>query len=195
MAWIIPGGRRRRERANRQDHYAAALEELQLDAMRAVMAKARQALDRDEFDVYKSLSSQVFEAGYFDLGPRSEGPEPLTRHERRLDNWRIATTIVLAGGLLVVLGLVLFTSTSSSTAAPFISLVSGLAGIALGWMFSGAGNSNVAKQVASRPKRLAAREAKETEPGPAPAVPAPAPAGPAPAPVTPAPTAQNPKST
>ena len=178
MAWIIPGGRTRKQRANRQNQLA----QLQLEAMTAVMGKARQALDRDEYDVYKSLSSLVFEAGYLDPELSSEGPELLTRHERRLDGWRIFTTIVLVGGLLVVLGLVLFTKTSTSTATPFISLVSGLAGIALGWMFAGAGNSNVAKQATTKPKRGTAKDTKENQPPPA----APPPAGPAAAGAAPA---------
>lgn len=181
MAWLLPGSRIRRQRAERQDRYAAELANLQLEIMKAVMAKAREALEHNEFDVYKSLSSQVFEAGYLDPGLSSETPEQLTRHERSLDGWRIVTTIVLVGGLLIVVGLVLFTKASTNTATPFISLVSGLAGIALGWMFAGAGNSNVAKRVAAGPKRGAAQKTTETQPAAAPAGPAPAPAGPAPA--------------
>jgi hypothetical protein len=149
---FIPGSRRRK-RALQQDQYAAELRQLQLEAMKAVMAKARQALEQGQLDVYQSLSSQVFEAGYLAPGPTSQTPELLTPHERRLDAWRIVTTIVLVAGLLVVVGLILFTKTSTSAATPFISLVSGLAGIALGWMFAGAGNTYAGKRIATKPKR------------------------------------------
>ncbi|HEY6479636.1 MAG TPA: hypothetical protein VIZ00_06390 [Streptosporangiaceae bacterium] len=165
MASLIPGGRRRK----RRDDYAAELGALQLAAMKAVMAKATEALGRNDFEAYKSLSSQVLDAGYLEPGLGREAPESLTQHERLLDGWRIVTTIVLVGGLLVVLGLVLFTKTSTSSATPFVSLVSGLAGIALGWMFAGAGKASVEKRVVARPKRGTAQDAKEGAPAPAPA--------------------------
>jgi hypothetical protein len=165
VAWLIPGGRSRRRQADREDRYAAELGELQLAAMKAVMAKAHEALDRNEFEVYSSLSSQVFDAGYQAPRASSDLQEPLTRHERNLDGWRIVTTIVLVAGLLIVVGLVLFTKTSTNAATPFISLVSGLAGIALGWMFAGAGNSNIRKRSETSPKRATRQPAAISQPG------------------------------
>lgn len=181
MAFLIPGGRGRRRQADRQDQYAAELGKLQLEAMKAVMAKAHEALGRNEFDVYKSLSSQVFEAGYLTPGASNEVQEPLTRHERQLDGWRIVTTIVLVAGLLIVVGLVLFTKTSTNAAAPFISLVSGLAGIALGWMFAGAGNSNLGKRAETRARRATGQSTVSPQAVAAPVPPvgaSPAPSGP-----------------
>ena len=61
----------------------------------------------------------------------------LTPHERVLDNWRIVATFLLIGALFTAI--VLAVLRSNNSAGPYISLSSGLAGIALGWMFANAG--------------------------------------------------------
>jgi hypothetical protein len=61
----------------------------------------------------------------------------LTPHERVLDNWRIVATFLLIGALFTAI--VLAVIENNKSAGPYISLSSGLAGIALGWMFANAG--------------------------------------------------------
>jgi hypothetical protein len=78
--------------------------------------------------------------GSLDLGGvNSNASNELTSHERFLDKWRIVITLVTVVALFTVVMLILFTGTSASSASPYVSLLSGLAGIALGWMFAGSG--------------------------------------------------------
>jgi hypothetical protein len=69
-------------------------------------------------------------------GPGNE----LTPHERFLDGWRVWITAGMLAALFAVVGLILFTKTAAAAATPYVSVLSGLAGIALGWMFASAGS-------------------------------------------------------
>jgi hypothetical protein len=68
----------------------------------------------------------------------SGNSDGLTSHERFLDGCRVAVTGLLILALFVIIYHVSTTATSSAT--PYISLLSGLAGIALGWMFTSIGS-------------------------------------------------------
>jgi hypothetical protein len=70
--------------------------------------------------------------------PRGDIPDLESRHEKFLDKWRIGITLVLVVALAVVVWLVVKDNNNNSAAAPYVSLLSGLAGIALGWMFANA---------------------------------------------------------
>jgi hypothetical protein len=66
--------------------------------------------------------------------------DTLTPHEKLLDKWRIRVTVILILVLFGVIANVVFTGEKSAqSATPYVSLISGLAGIALGWMFANAG--------------------------------------------------------
>ena len=121
----------------------------------ALLKKATEALDADKLDLFKALSSQALRSNGFGPALDGEGSSPspndtLTPHEKVLDRWRIVTTIILVLALFIALGFVLKSPTIAKTGTPYISLVSGLAGIALGWMFASAGNSNAARDSGTR---------------------------------------------
>jgi len=59
-------------------------------------------------------------------------------HEKFLDGWRIAITAALVGALFLVIVLILLRESVAASATPYVSLFSGLAGIALGLMFASA---------------------------------------------------------
>lgn len=67
--------------------------------------------------------------------------DSITPHEKLLDMWRILVTLALIAVLLVVIMFVVRYATKETAASvtPYVSLISGLAGIALGWMFASAG--------------------------------------------------------
>ena len=60
-----------------------------------------------------------------------------TAHELQMDRWRVRTTLAMVVALfLIILAAILYHGQSSGQAATgFVSLFSGLAGIALGWLF------------------------------------------------------------
>lgn len=126
------------------------LADWQYQAKAALLKKATEALEAGKFDVFKTLSSQALGSNSVDPtldggGARRTPDDTLTPHEKVLDRWRAITTIILVLALFVVLGFVLHSPTIVKTGTPYVSLVSGLAGIALGWMFASAGNSNAAR--------------------------------------------------
>ena len=139
-----------RLRMEQQDRLAT----LQFEAKSALLEKAKAALDANDLKLFNSLSKQAF--GAENVGPSlddSLGSSPgdtLTPHEKLLDGWRVVTTMALVLALFVVVALILLKSTATSTATPYVSLLSGLAGIALGWMFASAGGSNAAKRSRTR---------------------------------------------
>jgi hypothetical protein len=67
--------------------------------------------------------------------------DTLTPHEKFLDKWRIATTFCLILFFFAVIVYVVRFTTKDNAASvtPYVSLMSGLAGIALGWMFANSG--------------------------------------------------------
>jgi hypothetical protein len=67
--------------------------------------------------------------------------DTLTPHEKVLDNWRIAVTVILILVLFAAVAIVVFHPSGATSATPLLSLISGLAGIALGWMFANAGTN------------------------------------------------------
>jgi hypothetical protein len=73
------------------------------------------------------------------LGFTASLDDTLTPHEKVLDNWRIAVTVILILVLFAAVAIVVFHPSGAATATPLLSLISGLAGIALGWMFANSG--------------------------------------------------------
>ena len=61
--------------------------------------------------------------------------------EVSLDRWRVWVSLIMIIGLFLIVGLVIFSKVQNG-AAEYVSLMSGLAGIALGWLFgTGAASS------------------------------------------------------
>ena len=67
--------------------------------------------------------------------------DTLTPHEKVLDNWRVAVTVILILVLFTAVAIVIFHPSGAAAATPLLSLISGLTGIALGWMFANAGTN------------------------------------------------------
>lgn len=102
-------------------------------------------------------------------------------YERRLDSWRVFITILLVLALFALMIIIILKSINPGTATPYVSLLSGLVGIALGWMFA------TASQGRQRPP------SEPEPPSTAPAVSAPAVSPPAPTPSPPAASAGRPR--
>lgn len=57
-------------------------------------------------------------------------------YENRLDTWRVFITVLLVLALFGLMIIIILKSINPGTATPYVSLLSGLVGIALGWMFA-----------------------------------------------------------
>lgn len=123
---------------------ADALKELQ---------QARAQVEIDRLKAENEILTAVVEAakkGEFDKADKlktllsTSEPKPIeipdsveTDHQRFLDKWRVAITIILVVALFgVILADILDSAAKANGAGPYISLASGLAGIALGWVFA-----------------------------------------------------------
>jgi hypothetical protein len=151
-------GERAKLRMDREDQLA----KLRFEAMSALLQQAKAALEAGDLATFNSLSSQAF-------GPEPVTPAPdlelislapsdtLTPHEKLLDGWRVVTTVVLVLALFTIVAIALSTSTAATTASPYVSILSGLAGIALGWMFAGAAGASAIKRSGKGTSRTGAR--------------------------------------
>jgi hypothetical protein len=138
-------------RKQREDDLA----KLRAEAQSALLLKAKAALDDNKIKLFTSLSDKAFELANVgpavDDGNIDRSPDDVvTPHEKLLDAWRVFTTILLVIALGLIIGVVLLNSTAAKSGTPYVSLLSGLAGIALGWMFASAANPNAAKRSAKR---------------------------------------------
>ena len=113
----------------------AYLRQLKFEAQVELMSDTIAKLKEGKFTISDTglLGDELFKS--VGSGPSNT----LTPHERFLDRWRVWITAGTLVALFAVVGLILFTGTAAAAATPYVSLVSGLAGIALGWMFASAG--------------------------------------------------------
>src|SRR6266851_1818601 len=116
----------------RQGYHRYVLRNMQFRADEILMEKALQALKEGRLPEYSSLSGHALGTPQDDSEQKSEP----TAHERYLDVRRVWITAGLLGALFTIVALVLFKASIATTATPYVSLLSGLAGIALGWMFA-----------------------------------------------------------
>src|SRR5581483_11623800 len=105
-----------------------------LDLLYDEAKKASSTNDKDRFDalINKILNER----------DASDG-DPF--HELRLDRWRVWVSLIMIVGLFLIVGLVIFSKVQNG-AAEYVSLMSGLAGIALGWLFGTGAASSHRKQ-------------------------------------------------
>jgi len=116
------------------------------------------ALSAENLDLFFRLSAAGL--GVTDVGDAaSSNSDGLTPHEKVLDWCRVAITGLLVLALFVIIFHV--STTKSATATPYISLLSGLAGIALGWMFTNMGSPTGTKP-SPRERAQNRRKAKGT---------------------------------
>ena len=112
------------------------LEALRYQADHALLTMALEAFQRRDIDDFKTFYANVGSP----LKSESEPSDNLTRHEKVLDAWRICITMALVLALATAVFLVVRQTSPSGAAAAYVSLLSGLTGIALGWMFANSGD-------------------------------------------------------
>lgn len=112
--------------------------DLESVAQQLLLLRAIDALQQDDLKTYELLRGAA------------EGDGDMTEHEKYLDVRRVWITAGLVVALFAVVGIILLRSSIASTATPYVSLLSGLAGIALGWMFASSGAKGSKQPPASR---------------------------------------------
>lgn len=106
-------------------------------------------------------------AGVDSSGAGSGPADDWTPHEKYLDRARILVTAALVTALFTAVVLSLVLKSVAASATPYVSLLSGLAGIALGWMFASGAGSGSSSGRSRRPTAASTRSAK-TNPAPGP---------------------------
>jgi hypothetical protein len=104
-----------------------------LDLLYDEAKKASSNNDKDRFD---ALINKILDEKDTLAGDPS--------HEVRLDRWRVWVSLIMIIGLFLIVGLVIFSKVQNG-AAEYVSLMSGLAGIALGWLFGTGAASSLRK--------------------------------------------------
>lgn len=107
-----------------------------LDGEQVLIAKVFEAAKEGKFEDADRISKYLASPASPALSrgvPDSESP-----HEKALDGWRVAITAALVVALFTVVVIIVVQNSSTSAAAPYVSLLSGITGIALGWMFANA---------------------------------------------------------
>lgn len=110
-----------------------AATKIALDLLYEEAKKASSADDKDRFDV---LINKI-------LNERDVSASDPSR-ELGLDRWRVWVSLIMIIGLFLIVGLVIFSKVQNG-AAEYVSLMSGLAGIALGWLFGTGAASSLRK--------------------------------------------------
>jgi hypothetical protein len=116
--------------------------DLQLKAFELLLKEAQRAQEKGETERFQTLIEQILAHASQGTSVTIDNAEESVR-ERRMDYWRIGVTallvVVLFVTILYTVG-VLTSGTTQAAAAQYVTLISSLAGIALGWLF-GAGPS------------------------------------------------------
>ncbi len=123
-------------------------------AYRLMFDEARRAIDAGNEQRFDTVLSRLLD----EVRPESEGPtrsdllsEEETRREARMDAYRIATAILLVTALFASVIWALSQGGENGQAnAQYVSLISGLAGIAIGWLY---GSSSSARRLTKRSRR------------------------------------------
>jgi hypothetical protein len=139
-----PAGEQQSLEVVRQRAYELLLEEA---------TAAAKGKDQERFDAL--ISKLVFD----DVS--LEDSEPAA-HERRMDRWRVLTTAAMVAALVLIIVAAIFhkQTTGRQAATGFVSLFSGLAGIALGWLF-GTGGARVERRAPRAPRSRQAKPPPE----------------------------------
>jgi 1,4-dihydroxy-2-naphthoate octaprenyltransferase len=107
-------------------------ESIRLQARSLVLEEARRAFAEHDIERFDHLLDRL-------TGSPEAGPSAVLTHEIQresfMDRWRLALAAVLIVGLIVVVGLSV--AQDSEFGGDYVPLLSGLAGIAIGWLYSG----------------------------------------------------------
>jgi hypothetical protein len=107
-------------------------ESIRLEAQALVLEEARRAFTDRDVERFDHLLDRL--TGSPDAGPDAVLTHDIER-ETFMDRWRLALAAVLIIGLIVVVGLSV--AQDSEFGGEYVPLLSGLAGIAIGWLYSG----------------------------------------------------------
>jgi hypothetical protein len=122
-------------------------EDLRLQALKLLLNEAERAATEGNSNRFDELITRLL----------ADGRPPLTdepsEHDRTMDRWRVVTTAVMVLALfIIIVSATFFSERAANNAAQFVSLFSGLAGIALGWLFgAGTGSSRRSLTTSSAP--------------------------------------------
>jgi hypothetical protein len=94
-------------------------------ALTLLIEQAQISLQNGDLSRSDELIGQVLAA--------EEPPGYRINHDTRMDCWRVLIAFVMILGLFGIVAAVAFKG--SASASPYVSIMSGLAGIALGWLF------------------------------------------------------------
>jgi hypothetical protein len=78
-----------------------------------------------------------------------------------MDLWRVAISFIMILGLFGIVAAVALKG--SSSASPYVSIMSGLAGIALGWLFGSGATTSVGKREGGGTGTRKGRKATDSE--------------------------------
>jgi hypothetical protein len=133
---------------------ANSLESVRQQAFELLLKEAKSVSEGQDKERFDALIARLIFDG---PGPRDDEP---TAHELQMDRWRVWTTVAMVAALfLIILASIYLRSGSSlgsgaaaTAAGGFVSLFSGLAGIALGWLF-GSGSGTLRRGAAPKAER------------------------------------------
>jgi hypothetical protein len=107
-------------------------ESIRLQAQALVLEEARRAFAEHDVERFDHLLDRL-------TGPSDAGPDAVLTHdiarETFMDRWRLVLAGVLIVGLIGVVGVSV--TQDSQFGGEYVPLLSGLAGIAIGWLYSG----------------------------------------------------------
>jgi len=115
-------------------------DEIRVEALHLLLSEASAAATAGDTQRFDDLITRLLSDG------RAESTDEPSDHEKRMDRWRVATTATMISALFLIIVLVSFNSRAGNNAVQYVSLFSGLAGIALGWLF-GAGSTTLRRNL------------------------------------------------
>jgi hypothetical protein len=107
-----------------------------LDLLYDEAKRASNANDSERFDAV--INKILAESDTSTTDTSTDRPS----HEVTMDRWRVSVSVIMIIGLFVIVALVIFSKVQNG-ATEYVSLMSGLAGIALGWLFGTGAATNL----------------------------------------------------
>ncbi|MCV2396019.1 hypothetical protein OEB99_17025 [Actinotalea sp. M2MS4P-6] len=121
---------------------------LRLEVNRSLLQQALEASKSGDLNRYDEIVDRLVPSD-----PGQPRRRAALRRERNLDRARLTLAAVLVGGLL--LSVTFAIGTASTTAGDYLPLISGLAGIAIGWIYGASGDRGASSDhdVSDKPDR------------------------------------------
>ena len=108
---------------------------IRVEAYQLLLTQAKEAAGDGDLSRFDEVMARLVPAPAPDVS--SSGPIGVeeSHRQRWMDWWRIGMAALLVGGLIAIVAYAI--GRESQEAAQYVPLVSGLAGIAIGWLYSG----------------------------------------------------------